>query len=636
MDVDDGLTAAAVRELAEHAIVLWQSRGQADIATREQAVDLLSTAVSGAERLEDACLVGVCLTYRAMVLVEWLATFGDQVAFTQAGDDLKAALDLVPPWHDAFPMVCATAASYRSSKYAIGGDPTELDEAITLQQRATAALDPADARLANYRNNLSAILRLRYEVHRSEVDLAEAINHGQAAVASASDAQRPLLMSSLVGSLLHRALQHGDLVALDQAVRTARTATEIMPYGYPDRRSVTSQFVNALHLQYRLLGDRASLDEAIPQQRTVVRELPAGHLESATHLIILADLLHLRYRHLLSPTDLDDSIDTARRAATAAGSHRCTGQIAAALSTALRSRSEALLAIGDAAAATRAAAESVEASRSTQPKSPSSTVLAGLGQIVEGNAWIGLFEASADPTARQNAIECWERAAALLPRHDPQRAVAIGNAAGTRISAALDRDSIDGTLDAAIDQLRELLTAEPFSTLVRAQIASNLAAGLSRRYAEGRGEADLNDVLALCTLVFNAEAAPRIQRAHVAALAGEMLMFAGRPGEAAERCADAVSLLSRVARNGADRAGVEHHLVQTRGLASDAAAARIAANDDAATALRVLEMGRGVMWARMLQLRHGTSVLREQHPTIADRLDDIAAYLDMNPVSIQT
>lgn len=106
-------------------------------------------------------------------------------------------------------------------------------------------------------------------------------------------------------------------------------------------------------------------------------------------------------------------------------------------------------------------------------------------------------------------------------------------------------------------------------------------------------------------------------------------METGDHREAAQRYARAVELLPMTAWQGADRASVETQLTEARGLASDAAAARLTADGNAEAALVLLETGRGVMWTRMLQLRAESTALQREHPELATRLAEIASRLTL-------
>lgn len=113
------------------------------------------------------------------------------------------------------------------------------------------------------------------------------------------------------------------------------------------------------------------------------------------------------------------------------------------------------------------------------------------------------------------------------------------------------------------------------------------------------------------------------------ALLGDVRMRLGDPTGAVSAYRVALAALPRYAWHGtfwearADR-------LAGRTLGADAAAAALAAGDPA-TALELLERGRGLMWQQLLDVRNEQRRLREAHPALAGRLAALAAVLDTKP-----
>ena len=80
---------------------------------------------------------------------------------------------------------------------------------------------------------------------------------------------------------------------------------------------------------------------------------------------------------------------------------------------------------------------------------------------------------------------------------------------------------------------------------------------------------------------------------------GLCALLAGYPGSAVEGYTAAIELMPLVAWHGLDQATREHHLREWAGLASDAAAAAVAAGDPA-RAVELLEAGRSMLWTQAL------------------------------------
>ena len=117
------------------------------------------------------------------------------------------------------------------------------------------------------------------------------------------------------------------------------------------------------------------------------------------------------------------------------------------------------------------------------------------------------------------------------------------------------------------------------------------------------------------------------RRVAAAAGWGQCALLAGNPGSAVEGYAAAIELLPLVAWHGLDQATREHHLREWAGLASDAAAAAVAAGHPA-RAVELLEAGRSMLWTQALHLRQDLAALQERAPDLAAVLEASRAVLN--------
>ena len=114
---------------------------------------------------------------------------------------------------------------------------------------------------------------------------------------------------------------------------------------------------------------------------------------------------------------------------------------------------------------------------------------------------------------------------------------------------------------------------------------------------------------------------------------GQCALLAGDPGSAVEGYTAAIELLPLVAWHGLDQATREHHLREWAGLASDAAAAAVAAGDPA-RAVELLEAGRSMLWTQALHLRQDLAALQERAPGLAAVLEASRAVLNSLATSL--
>jgi len=108
---------------------------------------------------------------------------------------------------------------------------------------------------------------------------------------------------------------------------------------------------------------------------------------------------------------------------------------------------------------------------------------------------------------------------------------------------------------------------------------------------------------------------------------GRLAADTGQWAAARDGYAAAIALLPIAAWRGADRAGQEQPLRDTRWLAAEAAACALNLGDPAG-AVDLLERGRTVLWNQRLEAAADLHELRILAPDLADRLDAARAVLD--------
>ncbi|MFJ9121903.1 CHAT domain-containing protein [Streptomyces sp. NPDC102394] len=629
MDGDAARPSSALQLLLEGQELWSEYTTGGDRAQEDRALAVMTQAVEQADREGDPALRGVTRFSLGTMLVARYEMSGAQSDVDSGADLLTAALRYLPSEHGDVPAVLATLATASFHRYHRSGAARHLTEAVETARRGIEAVrDPQDFRLGGWHSNLGGLLRLRFELTGDERDLDEAIASGRRALECVPAKDRPLALGALIGNLIQRVVRRGTLTDAAEALAAGREALAAMPPGYVARYQVTGAAVSALRLDHQLAGHRASLDEAIDLQRDLTASLPEGRPDAGIHFSNLSELLRLRYEQLGTRSDLDEAVATARRAEEANTEQARAPHLAATRCLAARVLSTELAEKGDSEGAAVAAAESLAAARRVVAGSAGNPLLLARALLHQANALLALAVATGERAPQSEALDCLEQAAGIAPADDPQRAVLLTTMGIVGLNALSDDADADA-LDPILAHLRQAAVLGGENGPNASQAAANLSAALFRRhFATGRLE-DLAEALQWCDVVLEADTAPPPQRVRVASLAGGILMDAGDHRGAAERYARAVELLPMTAWQGADRASVETHLTEARGLASDAAAARLAADGNAEAALVLLESGRGVMWTRMLQLRSESTALQREHPELAARLAEIASRLTL-------
>jgi tetratricopeptide (TPR) repeat protein len=191
--------------------------------------------------------------------------------------------------------------------YEIGGSVTDLDDAVAVIRRATAAT--ADRPCAPVLDQLGHTLLLRHEHTGTAADVVAAvIAHRQAlAAAGVTEVLRSDYLANLCNALEHLYRITGDVEHLNEAVRAgieSAKATDGMP---PPISSLTN-LAKAYATRYQFRHDPVDLDHAIDAQRQVLTTVGPDNPRRVHYLSNLGGMLGNRYRATEHAQDLDEAI----------------------------------------------------------------------------------------------------------------------------------------------------------------------------------------------------------------------------------------------------------------------------------------------------------------------------------------
>jgi tetratricopeptide (TPR) repeat protein len=239
------------------------------------------------------------------------------------------------------------------------------------------------------------------------------------------------------------------------------------------------------------------------------------------------------------------------------------------------------------------------------------------------------------PLAEMNtAITNWAAAAEATPADHPSHAKELPEL-GLAYRASPDWTGLDGDLDAAITYGTEAVDTTTADHHDRATYLLNLGLAYKARIERNRAQEDLHAAIRHWrAAAASRTAAPRTRMA-AAREWGAAAAATDDAAAAVDGFSTAVRLLPILAWRGLDRALREEHLGDVAGLASDAAAWAIEAGQPE-QAVELLEVGRSVLWSQLLQTRTALTQLREQHPHLASRLDELGAALDQREYGPRT
>ncbi|MFF5976961.1 CHAT domain-containing protein [Streptomyces sp. NPDC012769] len=572
--------------------------GDADLA--DEAVEFAREALAGApDELLTFCRenLGSALTARhehrhdiadLNELIELLG--GDGSALTARGHSL------------------ACAAFY--NRYLLSGVRADLEESIERGRRALNALDDG-AGSADVLGNVANALRLRYAFLHDAADLDEAVELCRRAVqiTPPQGVDRALVCVKLSSALRDRFQDTGSEDDRKETLWAAREAMAAAGPGTIGLSMAQSALGVLLSDEFKRTGDRVALDESVRLLREAVTQT---HYASETNL--LGTVLQTRFELTGSTTDLNEAIDLHRAVLDATEpSSPLHATTSANLGSALTHRfslTQNRDDIGEAVSVLRHAETHADAM--TRP----------MAKINLAHALGTRYQTYNDPADLDAWVEASKQAYETLPQGSWRRPGYLATWGAALFQRAEHQESPNDLSD-AITVLTEAVTTMSPTDPSRSRHLVNLAeAQLTRGTADSRRKAA--EVLREAAYSETGSAGVRVRAAQRWA---QTAYPDGDTAAALEALRLAVEFLPLLAWRGVSRTDQERELADISGLACDAAALAID-EEQPRLAVELLEHGRGVLWAQLLEFRTELTALQEAEPALADRLTEIRAALD--------
>jgi tetratricopeptide (TPR) repeat protein/CHAT domain-containing protein len=619
---------ASKRGLQGHALLEQAMRGNDPLAL-DRAIVVIRESVglypaAGPAKLEAMGNLASALSIR-------FTRIGDKADLDEAIEVGRAALDL----GSAEAAAVAALAFALFTRFVRFGELSDLDESIALN-RSAMPLDDGPV----IPSNLSIALRLRYEAKSDPADLAEAVSTGRAAVAAAQDEDRPIPLSNLSATLLMRFNREGDPADLQDAVDIGRQAVAVFPAGHPARAAALANLAAALRARSEWQVRPDDLNEAIELGKAAVAAGPPGHAELPMYVSNLGNALVQRYFRTGELTDLDEGIAAIRAAVEACpADHPTRPRYLANLGAHLQHRFADLQEQTDLTEAVAAIREAVVMSAPTHPERPK--YLTSLGTAL-----------LRDPSTVDEAVSVSRAALASVGVHDPDRPMFLGNLAAALAARgdldealALARTAVEGTpaghsdravylvrlagllLTTDLDEAIAVARAAVDAALVKTNALTLLGNGLRQRFERTGDPADLGGALDALRAAADDSAAPAAERLTAGVTLGALAAAHHRWAEATDAYATAIALMPLVAFRGSERTTREELIARWTGLGAAGAACAVEAGQPD-RAIELLEHGRGVLWAQLLETRTDISALRSVAPALATRLNAVRGELN--------
>ena len=241
------------------------------------------------------------------------------------------------------------------------------------------------------------------------------------------------------------------------------------------------------------------------------------------------------------------------------------------------------------------------------------------------------FERTGAMDNLNRAVEVADVAVAAIPLDHPDRAAMLSNL-GNHLGRRFERTGAMDDLNRAVEVTDVAVTVTPPDHSSRATLLLNLGHWLVTRFGRTGAGKDIERSLLSFREGWNCQSARPSIRIKLARKAAWLLAWQSNWEESSVLLQGAVELLPIVSRRPLANTDKQHMIGEFAGLASIAAAAALKAGKEPVHALRLLELGRGVIAGLLLEIRTDISALELQHPELATEFASLRDELD-SPVS---
>ncbi len=622
-------------------MTLMQSlSGGADHALRSQTIDILQTALLARSEVFVAVSEVMIRAYRDLppeypdsdggeTAVRCLAgaLIGDSAAMTGDAETLDAAIDgltaactrssFVDPLIDLGRSALVQALRRRSE---LTGGIADLETAVTAVREALGGPDDTRGMLGL----AEALIRLG-ELSASAGPLNEAVALLERLIRGpADDPDRISVLNSLCMVLRFRAELTRLPADATAAIGYGNDAIELAARDLSGRATLAVCLLNlgtALQLRYKLAGDALDLDQAIRRLRASVDVTPTVDSGRAMRLSNLGSALDDRYRRSSALSDLNEAIEVAQQAVNHATPDTFDyARFLGNLCGYLVSRSQRRAGHDSKEQDLQRARET---GRAAVAASPPGHPLRGLHLINLAGVLLASQDETPDAAQLTEAAQYAREAVAESSDSSPYHQLGAAQLAAILLRS-YQLSGVPADLREATSAARDALDGLPEQSPEFAEPATLLAQLLIEA---GRRDA-LREAIALADKVLTAESIETALRVNAAKLKAIALEQAGAsPNEIHQAYRRGVELLPMLAWRGIGNQDQESLISENTDLASSGAEFALHAGD-ADAAVEVLEMGRGVLWDQILDLRSDLEALRAQFPDLARRLETVRAIID--------
>ena len=541
------------------------------ITKSEQAVSMTSI---------DNPLLAAYLTNLSNALQRRFEQKGSLVDLDTAIKKREQSIPMIPAGHPNLPACLGNLGNALHKRFEQTGSIEDLDRAVEINERAVNLTSKNDPLYPRHLNGFGTVLHTRYDQTGSMNDLERSIKiHTEAVDSTPSTFHTfPVHLTSLGNALYVRYERKGSTEDLDQAIKCHEKAVANTSNNDTNLVQYLNNLSNTLEARFNRLGSKEDLDRAIIANEKVVDSTNDGHFELPMYLNNLGSRLHKRFSRTGSMDDLDRAIEMKERAvALTPLGHFTLPMHLSNLAITFLTRFKATAVSSDLDLAIANMEQAISIVPITSPNYAS--YLNNLGTVLKTQ-----FESSeSSMTVLDHAITTFERAVAMTQPDHPNLTVHLNNLAGA-LRGRFERTGLLDDLERSVasnEQAMANITGRPSDRIAAADAASRL---LIRR---------------------DNHRARRLLRS-------------------------AIKLLPSLSPRILQHRDQQYNLSEVAGLTSRAVAVSLECNDDPYSALRLSELGRGILASLQLEVKSDISTLRTADPDLAQRFKDIRYKLNQS------
>ncbi|KAF3035093.1 hypothetical protein E8E12_002629 [Didymella heteroderae] len=548
----------------------------------------------------------------------------------------SAAISALPEGHYQQTIVLVHYAQTLAKRSTVIGSFHDLNDAIDVCDRAmriTPQWHPDRASCEHTRSNL---LHMRFAQTGAKKSLDAAIQMAEIAAMSLSESSphRFLYRANLAKLLEIRFGERGSLEDLNRAIDLLDDVVDNAPHDSPNKIDNMSALSISLGRRFQEIGSMHDINYAIDLSTRVVGDTSDDDPYYARHLANLGNLAGPRYERTGLIIDLNLAIDVLEKAVilpphlltkanafpyASIGPNSNEGGLWVSLGHWLAERFERTGTMED---LDRSIYVSEQAMAKTPPRD---NVNRALHSHHLGRRLVKRFEQTRQEIDIVRALAAARAAVEDTPDEHIYRSAhlsGLANALFVKYKSDGSEEDIEEAIALRLEALELTTTASSLATL---------GSYYGQRFQRTDDKEHLDDALLYFSSAVTCEDSPPVHRAEAARHAAMILADSERWVEACGFLETVMDLLPHVSPRLLNNSDKQHQLSPFSGLASFAAAVSLQAGNDALHALQLLEKGRGLIGASLLELRSDISKLSDVYPDIAARLEELRNQLDARP-----